>query len=125
MMAVQVKKLQAYSATRDALVNALSLAESAFTDADFSYDPSSDYRKVLEVINAILLQLRSLAVSSLKKIDEAIAKGDLMSGFTVLAQKAKKEADALTKAAAGIDDIANIVSKVTGVVTGIAGLPFL
>ena len=124
-MAVQVKTLPVYKATRDALVNTLSLAESAFTDADFSYDPSSDYRKALEVINAILLQLRSLAVSMLKEIDEAIAESNLASELTARAQEAKKEADALNRAAQSIDDIASVASKITGVVTGIAGLPFL
>ena len=124
-MAVQVKTLPVYKATRDALVKTLSLAESTFTDADFSYDPSSDYRKALEVINAILLQLRSLAVSMLKEIDEAIAESNLASELTARAQEAKKEADALNRAAHSINDIASVASKITGVVTGIAGLPFL
>ena len=124
-MVLQVKKLPVYSTTRDALVNTLSLGESAFTDADFSYDPSSDYRKALEVINAILLQLRSLAVSTLKKIDEEIAEGDVVADLTARAQRAKRESDALGKAAHSIDDIAQVVSKLTSVVTGIAGLPFL
>ncbi len=124
-MAVQVKTLPVYKATRDALVNTLSSAESAFTDADFSYDPSSDYRKALEVINAILLQLRSLAVSMLKEIDEAIAESSLASELTARAQNAKEEADALSRAAHSINDIASVVSKITSIVAGVAGLPFV
>jgi hypothetical protein len=124
-MTVPVKTLPVYSATRDTLVTSLSLAEAEFTDSDFSYDPASDYRKALEVINAILLQLRSLAVSTLKEIDEAIADSELAEELTVRAEEAKDEAEALNEAAHSIDEIAGVVSKITGVVTGIAGLPFL
>lgn len=73
----------------------------------------------------IRIQLRSLAVSMLKEIDEAIAESNLASELTARAQEAKKEADALNRAAHSINDIASVASKITGVVTGIAGLPFL
>ena len=124
-MAIQVKKLPVYSSTRDALVGALSLAERAFTDADFSYDPQSEYRKSLAVIDATLLQLRALAVNTLKEIDDAVAKGDLVSSLTKAARAAKKEADLLNQAAQKIERVAELVTRTTEVVTGIGRLPFL
>ena len=125
MMATQVKDLPVFKATRDGLVGALSLAEQRFTAADFSYDPTSEYRRAHAVIDATLLQLRALAVEMLKSIDDAIAKGDLVTALTKSAQKAKKEADRVAHAAHQIDAIANVVGKITEVVTGIAKLPFL
>ena len=124
-MAIQVKDMPVYKASRDGLVGALSLAELAFTDAEFSYDPQSDYRRALSVIDATLLQLRALAVSMLRSIDDTIAKNDLVAGLTKSAQKAKKEADHLNAAAHKIEEVAEVVGKITEVVTGIGKIPFL
>jgi len=124
-MAIQIKDLPVYKASRDGLVGALSLAERAFTDADFSYDPQSDYRRALSVIDATLLQLRALAVGMLKSIDEAIAKDTLLADLTKSAQKAKREADRLNQAAHNIEKIAGIVGNITDVVAAIGKLPFL
>lgn len=124
-MAIQIKDLPVYKASRDGLVGALSLAERAFTDADFSYDPQSDYRRALSVIDATLLQLRALAVGMLNSIDEAIAKDTLLADLTKSAQKAKREADRLNQAAHNIEKIAGIVGNITDVVAAIGKLPFL
>lgn len=124
-MAIQVKELSVYKASRDGLVQALSLAELAFTDAEFSYDPQSDYRQALAVINAILVQLRALAVTMLKSIDDAVANGTLVADLTRSAQQARREADQIDHAARRIAAIADVVDKITAVVTGIGKLPFL
>ncbi|MCJ2189170.1 hypothetical protein [Novosphingobium beihaiensis] len=124
-MPIPAEQLQAYKDARDGLVITLSMAEKAFTDADFSYDPTSDYRTALGLINATLLQLRALAVNTLKAIDDAIANSNMVAELNAKADAAKKEAEALTKVAHRIDEIAGILAKVTAVVTGIAGLPFL
>ena len=50
---------------REVLVAQLATAERAFTDSDYSPDPNSEYQQNSNNINALLKQLRELAIRSL------------------------------------------------------------
>jgi hypothetical protein len=124
-MATKVKTLTAWVQTRNTLIQNLSSTLELLETASFSTDPGSDFVRGNAEADRIQDQLRQLALAGLKQVDDAIASGTLVKDITTLSKEAKKEADRITNATKTITAIARGIDLAAGVVTKIAGLPFL
>jgi len=124
-MATKVKTLGAWIQTRNTLIENLSSTLELLETAPFSDDPNSNFVRGNAQVDRIQDQLRELALAGLKRVDDAIASGDLVKAISDLSKGAKKEADRIKQATKTIEAITRGVDLVAGVVTRIAGLPFL
>jgi len=124
-MATKVNVLGAWTQARNTLVQNLATTFDFLDDVPFSDDPNSDFVKGNAQADRIQDQLRLLALSGLKQIDDAVASGTLVQDISDLSKKAKAEADRIKNAAKTVAGITKAVDLVAGVVTKIAGLPFL
>ena len=124
-MAIEVKTLGSWTQTRNVLVENLGMNMEFQDAADYSDDPASDFQTAQANIEKIFADLRGHAVVGLKLVDEAIKDSDLITEIAALSAEAKKEADRIKNAVKTVERLAGALDKVTGVVTKIAGLPFL
>ena len=124
-MPTKVKSLAGWIQARNILIENLSSTFALLETAPFSEDANSDFVRGNAEADRIQEQLRKLAVAGLKRVDDAIASGDLVAEIAALSKEARKEADRLKNAAKTIAGIAKAVDMASGVVTKIAGLPFL
>ena len=124
-MATKINVLGAWTQTRNTLVQNLTSTFDLLQDAAFSTDPASDFVRGNAEADRIQDQIRQLALLGLKQVDDAIAAGTIVQDINDLSKKAKVEADRLKNAVKTIGGIAKAVDMAAGVVTKIAGLPFL
>ncbi len=124
-MSIKVNTLGAWTQVRNTLVQNLQSTLAFLEDEPFSADPASAFQQAEDQADKLLVQLRALAVTGLKQIDEQVAQGTLLADITAAATEAKKEADKLKNAAKTIDGIVRVVDGITSIVTKIGGLPFL
>jgi hypothetical protein len=124
-MAIKVNVLGAWTQTRNTLVQNLTSTMELQQNAPFSQDPASDFVQAGAQADRIQDQIRIHALSGLKQIDNAVAAGKLVKDISDLSKQAKVEADRIKNAAKTVAGITKAVDLVAGVVTKIAGLPFL
>ena len=124
-MTKRVNQLSAWTQSRNALVENLTSTFQFLETEPHSNDPNSAFRKAEDESTRILEELRKLAVAGLRQIDDQIAAGTLVKDIADAAKDAKREADLLKKATKTIAKITKAVDVAAGVVTKIAGLPFL
>lgn len=124
-MTKRANQLSAWTQARNAMVENLTSTFQFLETEPFSNDPNSAFRRAEDESTRILGELRKLAVAGLRQIDDQIAAGTLVQKITDAAKEAKREADALKKATKTIARITKAVDAAAGVVTKIAGLPFL
>ena len=117
--------MAAWSQARAALVENLSSAMELLQDAEYSDDPQSPYQQAEAQSQRILAELRTLAVTGLKQIDEQIASGGVVADIEAEATQAKHEADLLANATKTVGKITSAVDLASGVVTKIGALPFV
>jgi hypothetical protein len=125
MTTQQLKTLAVYKDTRDGLVELIGMLEGLFTSLAPSDDPDSSYQRSLAALLAAVDQLRALAVTSLKKIDQDIAQSDLVRDIGVQAKGARKEAGRIAKTAQHIEEASALIGGIADIVTTIGGFPFL
>lgn len=124
-MTTDVNRLDAWSETRNALVDDLGVTYAFLVDEPTSDDPNSGYRRGKAEARRILDAMERHSILGLKQIDDAIAASELVAEITRLAGEANDEAARLKNAAKTIEGITRAVDMATSVVTKIAGLPFL
>ena len=124
-MPIKVRALGSWIQTRNVLFENLTMNMDFQDAADYSDDPASDFRQAQANIKRILAKVQSHGVTGLKRVDEAIKGSDLMVEIAALSAEAKKEADRIKNAVKTVERLTGALDMVTGVVTKIAGLPFL
>lgn len=124
-MPVKVNSLGAWNQTRNTLTQNLVSTLEFLEIEPFSHDPASPYQFAEAKAQQLLDEMRRLAVTGLRQLDDQIASGSLVSDLAKLSKKAKVEADRLKNATKTIAGITRAVDSVTEVVTAISGLPFL
>ena len=124
-MPTKVNSLGAWSQARNTLTQNLTSTLELLETEPASTDPASPYQIAEAKVQQILDDMRRLAVTGLKQIDDEIASGTLVADIADLSKKAKTEADRLRNAAKTIEGITKAVDAVTEVVTAISGLPFI
>ena len=124
-MTVKVNRLDAWEEARQALARNLASTLEFLAVEPASADPDSGFQRAQRETDRILAETRKLAVAGLREIDDEIAAGDLVGRIATLSKEARDEAERLKRAIKTIDGIVKAVDKAAGVVTKIAGLPFL
>lgn len=124
-MTVKVDQLGAWRQTRNTLVSNLEETLEFQNGVPGSTSPGSDYMRADREMKRIEKALRELALAGLKRIDDAIANGNLVKQIADESRRAKREADRLKQITKTLNDIKGAIDTVTGVVTKIAGLPFV
>lgn len=124
-MPTKVNSLSAWTQTRNTLTQNLVSTLELLETEPASQDPASPYQIAEAKAQQILDEMRRLAVTGLKQIDDQIASGGLVADIAKLSKKAKAEADRLRNATKTIAGITKAVDAVTEVVTAISSLPFL
>jgi len=124
-MPIKVRRLGSWIQTRNVLFENLNMNMDFQDAADYSDDPASDFQQAQANIARILNNAQSHGVTGLKRVDEAIKDSDLMVEIAALSAEAKKESDRIQNAVKTVERLAGALDKVTGVVTRIAGLPFV
>lgn len=124
-MPTKVNSLGVWAQARNTLTQNLTSTLELLETEPASTDPASPFQIAEAKAQQILDDVRRLAVTGLRQIDDEIASGTLVTDIADLSKKAKAEADRLSKAAKTIDGITKAVDSATEVVTAISGLPFL
>jgi len=124
-MATNISDLPGWDEANDALALAMESALEFIGTQPPSDDPASDFQQARAQVVRINQQSGRLAAAALERIDDVIAASGLIAEITGLSNEAKEEAQRLKNATKTVAGIARAVDKAAGVVTKIAGLPFL
>lgn len=124
-MPINIIDVAAYEEANDALVDILKMAREFRRSATPSRDPESDYQRAGALAAQINDLIGQLATFELQRIDDDIARSGIVDDINDLSKEAKQEADRLSRVTKTIARITKVLDMVAGVVTKIAGLPFL
>ncbi|HMG48679.1 MAG TPA: hypothetical protein VK614_14620 [Allosphingosinicella sp.] len=124
-MPTNIIDVAAYEEANEVLVDALKMARDFRRSATPSVDPASDFKRAGALASEINDLIGQLARLELRQIDDAIAQSGLVDDINELSKEAKHEAERLGRVTKTIARITKVFDMVAGVVTKIAGLPFL
>jgi predicted metalloendopeptidase len=123
---IEVKRLGAWTQTRNVLFENLAIAWGYSDELPYSEDPNSEFQKIDKQIEELTQKtIKQHAVIGLNIIDEAIADSDLVKDIKAKSQEAKTEADRIKNITKTVENVTASITKVTDVVKKFKDLPFL